>query len=131
MQNFLVPELHARQLDTIWFQQDDAMPHTARTSMALLRDLFPNRLISCFGDLTWPSCSPDLTAPDYFLWGYLKEKVFANRLHTIDELKTVIHHEIHAIPRDMLQCVMDAFMRRLQQCIHVAGGHLTDVIFKS
>jgi hypothetical protein len=25
---------------------------------------------------------------------------------------------------------MDAFPRRLQQCIHVGGGHLTDVIFK-
>jgi hypothetical protein len=81
--------------------------------------LFPNRLISRFGDLTWPSLSPDLTAPD-----------FANRLHTIEELKTAIRHEIRAIQRDMLQRVMDAFPRRLQQCIHVGGGHLTDVIFK-
>jgi hypothetical protein len=63
--------------------------------------LFPNRLISRFGDLTWPSRSPGLTAPDYFLWGYLKEKVFANRLHTIEELKTAIHREIRAIPRHM------------------------------
>jgi hypothetical protein len=95
--------------------------------MALLRDLFPNRLISRFSDLTWPSRSPDLTAPVYFLWGYLKEKVFANRLHTIEELKTAIRREI---PRDMLQRVMDAFPRRLQQCILAGGGHLTNVIFK-
>jgi hypothetical protein len=60
----------------------------------------------------------------------LKEKVFANRLHTIEELKTAIRREIHAIPRDMLQRVMDAFPRRLQQCVHAGGGHLTDVIFK-
>jgi hypothetical protein len=32
LQNFLVPELHARQLDAIWFQQDGAMPHTERLS---------------------------------------------------------------------------------------------------
>jgi hypothetical protein len=130
LQNFLVPELHARQLDTIWFQHNGTMPHTARTSMALLQDLFPTCLISHFGDLTWPSRSTDLTAPDYFLWGYLKEKVFANRLHTIEELKTAIRCEICAIPRDMLRCVMDAFPRCLQQCIHVGKGHLTDVIFK-
>jgi hypothetical protein len=60
----------------------------------------------------------------------LKEKVFANRLHTIGELKTAIRREICAIPRDMLQRFMDAFPRRLQQCIHAGGGHLTDVIFK-
>jgi hypothetical protein len=89
--------------------------------MALLQDLFPERLISRFGDLTWPSHSPDLTAPDYFWWGYMKEKVFANRLHTIEELKTAIHREIRT---------MDAFPRRLQQCMHVGGGHLTDVIFR-
>jgi hypothetical protein len=61
----------------------------------------------------------------------LKEKVFANRLHTIEELKTAIRREIRAIPRDMLQRVMDAFPRPLQQCIHAGGGHLTYVIFKN
>jgi hypothetical protein len=92
--------------------------------------LFPNRLISRFGDLTWPSRSPVLTAPDYFLWGYLKEKVFVYCLHTIEELKTEIRRDIRSIPRDMLQRVMDAFPRRLQQYIHAGGIHLTDVIFK-
>lgn len=69
LQDFVRPELQARQLNNIWFQQDGATPHTALQSRAVLRGLFPNRLISRFGDLTWPSHSPDLTAPDYFLWG--------------------------------------------------------------
>jgi hypothetical protein len=60
----------------------------------------------------------------------MKEKVFANRLHTIEELKTAIRRKIRANPRDMLQRIMDAFPRHLQQCIHAGGGHLTDVIFK-
>jgi hypothetical protein len=60
----------------------------------------------------------------------LKEKVFANRLHTTEELKTAIRRGNLAIPRGMLQRVMDAFPRRLQQCIHAGGGRLTDVIFK-
>jgi hypothetical protein len=50
LQNFLIPELWARQLvDTIWFQQDSAMAHT---SMAVLQYTFPNCLISRIGDLT-------------------------------------------------------------------------------
>ena len=44
--------------------------HTARKSMAVLREMFPGRLISLTGDISWPARSPDLTPCDYFLWGY-------------------------------------------------------------
>jgi hypothetical protein len=46
-----------------------------------------NRIISRFGDISWPPRTPDLSAPDFFLWGQLKEKVFAHPFHTIEELK--------------------------------------------
>jgi len=32
--------------------------------------------------ITWPVRSPDLTVPDFFQWGYLKERVFRSRSHT-------------------------------------------------
>jgi hypothetical protein len=35
--------------------------------MACLRQLFPGRLISRYGDLPWPPRSPDLAAPDCFM----------------------------------------------------------------
>jgi hypothetical protein len=66
-----------------------------------------------------------LTAPDYFLWG-----TSAHRLQTIDELKTAISREVHAIPQDMLRRVMEAFPHCLEQCVQAEGGHLEDVIFK-
>lgn len=44
--------------------------HTSRKTMQILKDIFPGRLISRNGDLHWPPRSPDLTAPDYFLWGF-------------------------------------------------------------
>jgi len=50
-----------------------ATVHTAVISIAALRRLFPQRVISRFGDLPWPPRSPDLTAPDFFLWGCLKK----------------------------------------------------------
>jgi hypothetical protein len=34
-----------------------------------------------------PPRSPDLTPPDYFLWGYLKLVVYSNRPLTIEDLK--------------------------------------------
>ena len=64
------------------------MAHTAEISIAALRRLFLQQVISYFGDVPWPPRSPDLTAPDFFLWGYLKRKVYSNRptdLHTLKE----------------------------------------------
>ena len=78
----------------MWFQQDGATAHTARQSMALLRGLFGERLISRFSGFNWPSRSQDLTAPDFFLWDYLKERVYVNNPRTIQEHKTKIRHEI-------------------------------------
>ncbi|CAH1644860.1 unnamed protein product [Spodoptera littoralis] len=40
------------------FQQDGATCHTARATMDQLRELFPQKLISCFGDTAWPPRSP-------------------------------------------------------------------------
>jgi len=77
LENFLGPEL-ARHPVTgeTFFQQDGAMSHTARYSMAGVRNLFPNHIISRYGDITWPARSPDLSACDFFLLGYLKSEVF-------------------------------------------------------
>ncbi|PSN49514.1 hypothetical protein C0J52_18947 [Blattella germanica] len=128
---FLVPELRRMgHLDTTWFQQDGATAHTAINNMNRLRQLFPRRLISRFGDIQWPSRSPDLSAPDFFLWGYLKKKVFSTRKETLAELRASIRNEIAAIPRDMLASVMDSFLSRLHCCEVNEGGHLLDVIFR-
>ena len=75
----------------MWFQQDGA---TAHQRMVLLRGLFGEHLISRFSGFNWPSCSPDLTASDFFLWGYLKERVYVNNPRTVQELKNNIRHEI-------------------------------------
>ena len=47
-----------------FYQQDGATSHTARITMELLRDLFPQQVKSRNGDVDWPPRSPDLT--DYF-----------------------------------------------------------------
>ena len=78
----------------MWFQQDGVTAHTACQSMALLRGLFVEHLISRFSGFNWPSRLLDLTAPDFFLWGYLKKRVYVNNPRTIRELKNNIRHEI-------------------------------------
>jgi hypothetical protein len=40
--------------------------------MDVVRSLF-RKVISRFEDTPWPARSPDITVPDFFLCGYLKE----------------------------------------------------------
>jgi hypothetical protein len=38
-------------------------------------------------DNTWPALSPDFAVTDYFLWGYVKSKVYETRPANIADLK--------------------------------------------
>jgi hypothetical protein len=98
--------------------------------MALLRERFPGRVISRFGDINWPPRSPDLTAPDFFLWGYLKPQVYATKPRNVHELKQRIIAAVTEINVPLLERVMGDFVRRLHECVHRQGGHLNDIIFK-
>ena len=74
--------------------------------------------------------SPDLTVPVFFLWGFLKDRVFRRRIVTIEELKQAIVDEVAAIDEDLRRCVYGDFQTRWQQCIDVNRGYLPDVIFR-
>ena len=76
LETYLHPRLDDMDTEDVWFQQDGATAHTARRSLRVLKEMFPGRLISLRGDEEWPARSPDLSPCDFFLWGYLKEKVF-------------------------------------------------------
>jgi len=69
LRNFCEPELRRRGIDlpSVWFQQDGATTHTARASISVLREMFPQHVISRGSDVPWPASSPDLSACDYFL----------------------------------------------------------------
>ncbi|GFS66037.1 uncharacterized protein TNCV_2510481 [Trichonephila clavipes] len=58
--------------------------HAARATIYLLKDTFGDRLISRFGPVNWPPRSCDLTPLDYFLWGYVKSLVYADKPQTLD-----------------------------------------------
>ncbi|GFV68169.1 putative DD41D transposase [Trichonephila clavipes] len=85
--NFFIPELNNHDVQELWFQQDGATCHTARATIDLLKDMFGDRLISSFGPVNWPPRSCDLTPLDYFLWGYVKSLVYADKPQTLDHLE--------------------------------------------
>ena len=99
-------------------------------SLGVLREMCPGPLISLRGGVGWPAWSPDLSPCDFFLWGYLKEKVFKNRSRSLEDLKERIGQEIDAIPPEITRRVMKNFRERLQQCVANDGRHMSDKIFK-
>ncbi|KOC59803.1 hypothetical protein WH47_10771 [Habropoda laboriosa] len=113
----------------MWFQQDGTTAHTARATMEILRGIFGERLISRNSGFNWPSRSPDLTAPDFFLWGYLKDKVYVNKPRTIEQLKENIRAEIRELMPDTLTKVMANVLKRAQLCDTENGGHLCNIVF--
>ena len=133
LNDFLRPELRRQRMNMrrMWFQQDGATAHTAGASMEVVHRMFPQHVISRFGDVAWPPRSPDLSICDFFLWGYLKGKVYISKPRTLEELKDSIRREIAAIDNDLLQTVMQDFRKRLQECVRQDGHHLSDVIFKT
>ena len=84
---YLLPEMEDPDMHEMWFQQDWASVHTARVIIEMLRTVFINRLISRFVDVSWAPRSPDSTPLNFFIWGYLKGKVYINRPRDLDELR--------------------------------------------
>ena len=99
----------------------------AADNVEWLDERFSDRLISRRRDTEWFPHSPDLSPPDFYLWGLLKDRVYQNNPKTIAELKLAITQNICAIKREECARVIDNFARRLQECLRRNGGHLEHV----
>ncbi|GFV35407.1 uncharacterized protein TNCV_3204391 [Trichonephila clavipes] len=128
--NFFITELNNHDVQELWFQQDGATCHTARATIDLLKDTFGDRLISRFGPVNWPPRSCDLTPLDYFLWGYVKSLVYADKPQTLDHLEDNIRRVIADIRPQMLEKVIENWTSRLDYIRASRGSPMPEIIFK-
>lgn len=103
-----------------WFQQDNSTSHTSNYTMQYLRQKFGERLIS---KNLWPPRCPVMAPPGFFLFGHLKQQVFQNHPHTLDELRDSITNAIGSITVETLNNVFRNMRRRVQLCLDHQGGH--------
>ncbi|GFV91189.1 uncharacterized protein TNCV_897101 [Trichonephila clavipes] len=125
--NFFIPELNNPDVQELWFQQNGATCHTARATIDLLKDTFGDRLISRFGTCELASRSCDLTPLDYFLWGYVKSLVYADKPQTLDHLEDNIIADIRP---QMLEKVIENWTSRLDYILASRGSPMPEIIFK-
>ena len=98
---YVVPQLEEFQ-PWIIFQQDGAPPHWGSQVRRFLDAAFPNRWIGRDGLTPWPPRSPDITPFDFFLWGYVKFKMFSTPVPDITDLKARLTDAFATITEDML-----------------------------
>jgi len=132
---FFLPQLRQRRcsLHAQRFQQDGARPHTTPEVLEFLHSKFQHRIVSnrfpqqfqC--GFSWPPCSPDLNPCDYFLWGYLKDKVFSSAPRNLPELKERIKESCAQVTRGMLTFVVQNFLLGLQAVRESQGAPIEHV----
>ena len=111
----------------MWLQQDGALPHFALIEREFLNLNFNKRWIGRGGPFEWPPCSPDLPSPDFFLWGYIKNVVFAQRPTTREDLMERIRRACAAISQEILLKTVDGF-ESLRLCLQVNGEHIEQLL---
>ncbi|GFU13098.1 putative transposable element [Trichonephila clavipes] len=122
--------MNNHDVQELWFQQDGATCHIARATIDLLKDTLGDHLISRFGPVNWPPRSCDLTPLDYFLWGYVKSLVYADKPQTLNYLEDNILRVIADIRPQMLEKVIRNWTSRLDYIRASRGSHMPEILFK-
>lgn len=130
LREFLWPELETIDIENMWFQQNGATCHTANATLDLLREKFGNRILSS-GSVNWPPRSCDLTPLDFFLWGYIKSQVYADKPNTLEHLEVNIRQVIADITPIILDRVVNNWSHRVRQTVQSRGGHFNDILFRT
>ena len=91
----------------VFLSRNDVAPHFSNRTLEYPMHNFPrDRLILHQTVNSCPSCSQDLNLPDYFLRGYLKDRVCENNSQTRED---ITRRKIRRIPQEMLNRVVDNF----------------------
>lgn len=120
-------ELYPEDIENVYFQQDGAPAHFALGVRQYLGEVFGDRWIGRGGpDMVWPPRSPDLTPPDFFLWGMLKDYVYKDpRPRDMPTLREKIIAGCQNIPLEMVQRVCDSAPERFRKSLNNDGNVVT------
>ncbi|GFY27400.1 hypothetical protein TNCV_2070201 [Trichonephila clavipes] len=78
----------------------------------------------------WTDLVIDLTPLDYFLWGYVKSSVYADKPQTLEHLEDNIRRVIADIRPQMLEKVIENWTSRLDYIRASCGQLWPEIIFK-
>lgn len=129
LETFFVPQLKSRRIyrKTI-FQQDGAPAHWSLSVREFLNQTFPGRWIGRDGPIQWAARSPDLSPLDFYLWGFIKDRVYGRKPKTLNQIRQFITEEIRSISSGTLEAVFKNWVCRLEKCKEQNGSHLEHLL---
>ena len=80
------------------------------------------------GGKLWLPHSPDINPWDFFLWGFLKEKVFQKRPENVAQLRAHIVKLCRSLSEDLCRKVVTNARVHLQEVVRQNGGHIEHVL---
>ena len=86
-------------------------------------------IISRRVDVVWPPRGCDLTPFDYYLWGAVKDKCYADKPETIHALEDNIREAISEIQLHTNDNVLKNWTDYVGCCMTSRGSHLNEIIF--
>ena len=104
--------------------QDGAPPHFSCFVTDVLNERFPDGWIGRGGPIPWPPRSPDLSPLYFFLWGYINNIVYAEKIRNIQHLQDRITSAIETVTRDMIQKTWQETEFRLDVSRATNGAHI-------
>ena len=121
----LIDQQRLMNYHNIVWQQDGAPAHNTIQVTQYLNNRY-DLWIGRRGPIHWPANSPDLAPPDLFLWGYLKNKIYYNRNHNVQELIARIREEVLMLNQNnsdfTYRSITHKLRSNLQKCLDNGGG---------
>jgi len=131
----VLPEMYGLGwVENFWYMQDGARPHRTDEVFEFLQEHFGTRVIGldypnyAQGGVEWPPYSPDLNPCDFFLWGYIKDRVYRRAPADLVQLEAAVVEAIRAIEPATLGRVFSSFQNRLQRVIVTRGRHFENIV---
>ena len=122
--NKVIPHFTAGHHEQWIYQHDGAPSHFSVNARQLLDGSLPGRWYGRRGAVEWPPRSPDLTVCDFWLWAYLRSKVYnppGRVFPNLTSLQETLQVELSRIPLSMFRRAINDFPRRIHRCLEAEG----------
>ena len=127
LEQYVFPQIETFEqeiVSRVILMQDGAPPHFSCFVTDVLNEIFPDSWIGRGGPIPWPPRGPDLSPLDFFLLGYIKNIVYAEKIRNIQHLQDRITSAIETVTRDMIQKTWQEIEFRLDVSRATNGAHI-------
>ena len=100
---YTFPQIETFEQETVSrviFMQNGAPPHFSCFVADVLNERFPGAWIGRGGPIPWPPRSPYLSPLHFFVWRYIKNIVYAEKIRNIQQLQERITSATETVTRD-------------------------------